>query len=408
MKNHYKIFFSLLVLALVAAPTLSAMTVDELVAKNLEARGGADAWAKVESMTLTGNFTAFSKTGTFTMHRTHENKMRVEYSMIGQPVVVGYDGEIAWQQSPLAGPWPDQPSGVERTQILQDVEFVNPLYHWKKKGYELTLVGETKIDGMAAIQVDVKRPDESEESWYFDPETYLEIARDGVGADMGTQSFPLRTVFDDFREVGGVKVPYWVETEWYTRHRVFEVENVEVNPEVDAALFGLPVSTGMENLQGMAGTWDVKVELTRRPGAPATESRASSTIETHMNGALIVEHYRSENVETMGSLSYDPFKETYRMTLFNDQRPYPNVLEGAWDEESGKLSLNNAETDTSFSMFGQVMHGGWSIGEVTEDGFVVEQSISRDGGENWFNNVRMTYAKPGTLDDAAGAAAEGE
>ena len=272
-------------------------------------------------------------------------------------------------------------------------------------------------DGMAALQVDIKRSEGPDETWYFDPDTYLEIARDGTGVDMGGASFPLRTIFDDFREVNGVMVPHWIETEWYTRHRVFEVTGAEINPEIDEKVFGLPVSTGMENLQGMKGTWDVKVEVRRRPGAPWDESRAKAEIVTFMNGALIVEHYQSDNVEVMRSLSYDPFKSTYRMTSVHGQRPYQDILEGNWQEPTEKegeegeegvkmLALNNAETDTSFNMFGQNMHSGWALAEVGEDGFVVELSTSRDGGENWFNNARLTYAKPGTLpamEEPAGA-----
>ena len=51
----------------------------------------------------------------------------INVTNFGSGRTIGYDGTTVWQKSPLAGPWPDQPRGVERTQILQDVDFVNPL-----------------------------------------------------------------------------------------------------------------------------------------------------------------------------------------------------------------------------------------------------------------------------------------
>ena len=50
--------------ALAVAPA-AAMTVDEVIAKNIEARGGADNWSKVESIAMSGEFTAFSKVAPF-------------------------------------------------------------------------------------------------------------------------------------------------------------------------------------------------------------------------------------------------------------------------------------------------------------------------------------------------------
>ena len=38
-------------------------------------------------------------------------------------------------------------------------------------------MGASEIDGLDALQIDLKRADGSTESWYLDPDTYLEVAR---------------------------------------------------------------------------------------------------------------------------------------------------------------------------------------------------------------------------------------
>ena len=39
----------------------AAMELDDVIARHIEARGGKDAWEAVESMKITGSYTAFSQ-----------------------------------------------------------------------------------------------------------------------------------------------------------------------------------------------------------------------------------------------------------------------------------------------------------------------------------------------------------
>ena len=103
------------------------------------------------------------------------------------------------------------------------------------------LLGEVEVEGMPAVGVKITRDDGSEETWYLDPKTYLEMARDCPGSDFG-RPMDQRTWFDDFREVDGVKLPFFTETQFYTRHRVMQIESVETNVEIDDALFAMPAA----------------------------------------------------------------------------------------------------------------------------------------------------------------------
>ena len=78
------------------------------------------------------------------------------------------------------------------------------------------------MDGIDALVVELTRSNGDVETWYFDPNTHLELARDSKGSDYGRPSNQ-RTFFDDFREVSGVQIPHYVEKQWYTRNRIWEV-----------------------------------------------------------------------------------------------------------------------------------------------------------------------------------------
>ena len=59
-------------IAPVSAP-VSAMDVDEVIAKHIAARGG-DHWRKIDTIKVTGSYTAFSETHDFTLQRKRGNR----------------------------------------------------------------------------------------------------------------------------------------------------------------------------------------------------------------------------------------------------------------------------------------------------------------------------------------------
>ena len=386
-------FSSLGLLALLAAAApLPAATVDEVIARHVAARGG-DRWESIETMRITGSYTAFSKVGPFTLVREQGNKYRLDCHWNLHPVTIAYDGEEGWQINPMFGRESAQKiTGLDRQVLLQDVDFATPLFHYRERGNEVELLGNGDFEGQETIRIRLQRPDGFEETWYLDPETFLEVGRDSPGSDFG-DPHPQRTYFDDFREVAGVKVPHYVETQFYTRTRVMEVESVEVGVEVDEAIFRLPPPPGMDRLLPLVGEWRVEIVERPQPGAPWTETEETITIEKSMGGTLVRERTttaQGNEIET--TLTYDRFRERYVQTAINDFTNHMDVREGAFDDQ-GRLTVSNVGTGTSWSGFGRTFHGRSSYFDIGEDGFRVEHETSVDGGESWFVSAKLTYAR---------------
>ena len=389
-------FASVSLLAVLTASLSSvpaaAMTVDEVIAKHIEARGGAEAWSKVHSLKATGSFTAFSKIAPFTLHRERDRKYHIDHVLDDKLVVIGYDGETAWWINNWYGvPWAQKIGGQDLKVFMQDVDFESPFFNYKDKGYQVELLGEGDLDGQKALELQLTRPDESVETWYLDPETYLEIGYDAEGSDFG-QPRPQRAFIEDFREVDGVMIPHYVEKQWYTRNRIMEVEKVETNLEIDGGLFEMPLPGEMGVMQAMVGEWMVKAEQRQSPQAPWQESEMTSAIQARMGGAMLEETFVSpQGIEGLRTLSYDRFKERYRLTQMNSFTSHLDVQEGTY--EDGRLTVSNAETDTSWQGFGQTFHQRISFFDIAPDGFKIEAERSVDGGENWFVNQKATYTR---------------
>jgi hypothetical protein len=371
----------------------AAMELDEVIAKHIEARGGQDAWDAVQSMKLTGSYTAFSQVSDFTLLRKRDHRYLLDCKHNGKTVIVGYDDETLWWDNHWVQPGARPVAAEADLQALaRDVDFASPLFDYAERNFKAELLGATEFEGMPAIGIKLTRPDESVETWYLDPETYLESARESPGSDFGTP-MPATTYYDDFREVGGIKVPYLVESQFSTRDRQMHVEKVELNVDIDDTVFAMPAPTGMGPLVAMAGDWSVKTSIRQQPQAPWQESEREGTVETRMRGAQIEEASTgSDGTEQFWTLSYDRFKEIYRFSSISGQTNHLDILEGTFNDE-GHLVLTNVETDTSRSGFGMTSHTRATILDIGKDGFTVHTEISTDGGENWFLAAKEEYTR---------------
>ncbi len=82
----------------------SAMTLEEILAKTVEARGGRDAWKSVKTVRITG--TVHMPNGMeapLVWEWKRPNKLRSEVTIQGMHLVQAFDGTSAWMIVPFGG-----------------------------------------------------------------------------------------------------------------------------------------------------------------------------------------------------------------------------------------------------------------------------------------------------------------
>ena len=397
----------LLALTLAALPAVAQETpsLETILQKHAEALGGLERLDQVESLRWTGTWIAFSEEGTFTLTRLRPDRYRLDYEMLGETLVEGYDGDDAWTIHPHMGiPAAVTMSDPERTAVQAQADFFGPLIRPDEKGHQVTLVGPWDFEGTDAWELHVVRADGTEETWYLDAETYLPVGRRTVTTDWG-RPHPLNVFYDDWRQVEGLRLPFYWENEFFIRHQIVEVEQVEVNPDVDPALFDRPVPESRARLAHLGGTWKVAVETRPMPQAPWTEGSGTAEIETKLGGALLMEQIRYEDqgrpLEAIRTWSWDRDDAVYRVTHTDDFTGQTRVLEGTWNEEDGTLVLTPPAEAPEGSEAEETEDGEeappspspgprWTVSEVTDDGFLLERAVSQDG-EAWNVTHRFRY-----------------
>lgn len=218
-------------------------TAEEIVARYVAARGGAEQWARVRTLRAVGSYSAFSFKNDFTLLRQRGDLYRLDFEMLQAPAVRARDAEGVWALDKLL--WPE-PTRVGDTpyapQLERDAVFGSLLFDYSKRKVVIELIGPGDIDGIATIGLKVTLPDGREETWHLDAETYLEVAVEREVVDFTQASEPVhqRTFFDDFRPVDGLVLPHWVEQEFNHRLESMTIEHWELNPELDPAAFTGP------------------------------------------------------------------------------------------------------------------------------------------------------------------------
>jgi outer membrane lipoprotein-sorting protein len=226
-----------LVLAVAAVAALHAQSVDEIIARNIEAKGGAEKLRGVQSMKLTGKLSGRGMEAPFTIWSKRPNLARQETEMQGTHMVRAFDGTKAWM---MIGPDAQEIAGPQAQSTRDQAEFDTPLLDYKTKGHTVELVGTETVGGTKAYHLKLTTKGGQVQHFFIDAETGVE-RQTSMTLDQDGQQMNIVTDLSDFRDVDGIKVPFSVkQTVNGTPITTLLVDKVQFNIPIDDALFRMP------------------------------------------------------------------------------------------------------------------------------------------------------------------------
>ena len=240
---------------LVLAAALSAaatppLTADEIVARHLEARGGAARLATLQSLKITGKALFggddFSLTAEFAQVRKRPSAIRTEVTLQGLTAIDAYDGKESWSVDPFQGRKdPFRTTADEARGLAQDADFEGALIRWREKGHRIRYLGSEDVDGTPAHKLRIALKDGDVQYVYLDPDSFLEIRRVSERTIRGSERVS-ETDFGSYAQVNGVWIPTSMESgrKGGPKTQRFTVESVEANVPLDDAVFRFPSGPG--------------------------------------------------------------------------------------------------------------------------------------------------------------------
>jgi outer membrane lipoprotein-sorting protein len=228
---------------LAAAPILGQATTDEIIAKNLEARGGLENLKAVQTMRLTGTMKAGDDTLPSTLELKRPNKSRWEFTLDGQRAVQAFDGKAGWAWIPFAGQTEPQPmSEPESKEAELQADIDGPLVDYKQKGSRIELVGHDPELRPQDWKLKVTLKTGEVRYVYLDPKTYLQTITVGKRKIDGVE-IEVRSEVGDYRKVGALLLPhsFTASTNDGSPSQSLKFDRIELNVPIDDDRFAMPV-----------------------------------------------------------------------------------------------------------------------------------------------------------------------
>lgn len=253
MRRSLQLVVSVAIAFLVAVPAF-AQSVDEIVARNLQAKGGLDLLRQTSSVKMTGTFKSFQPselTMPMTTWAKRPNLMRREAEVTPPPgqappgtppgpmkVVQAADGTTVWMQQGTAPP--QALPSAQAAQAVQDNEFDSVFIDYRTKGVAIELVGVEKLNGRDVYNLAVKRFAGPVQHYFLDTQTGLE-AKVSTDVSQGGSFAKVETELSDYRNVEERMVPF-KNRQFVNGQLVAEmtIEHVEFNVPMADTLFKMP------------------------------------------------------------------------------------------------------------------------------------------------------------------------
>jgi hypothetical protein len=270
--------------AALPAPNLLALAAEQIVERNVAARGGAAAWAAVKTMTLAGKMdggperkdggkvaeiaanqrqtrvenraaalTAI-KAGSaaagpkmiqlpFRMSLQRPNQSRIEIDLQGLTAVQVWDGSAGWKLRPYLGRSEVEDFSAEEARLAAaQQELDGALINHAAKGTQVANDGTEMVDGKPTYRLKLSYKNGDERRVWIDSQTFLDAMIEGDTRRIEGKLRKVTTLFRDFRSVGGVKVAHQLETrvEGIRQGEKIFIEQVALNPSLERATFARP------------------------------------------------------------------------------------------------------------------------------------------------------------------------
>jgi len=209
---------------------------DPILEKYLSAVGGADALKKVSSRVEKGSASLGDRQIPIEIFTQAPDK-RVSYLHLPNgDSITAYDGTKGWLGNPGRPPRPMGPAENEGARLDADLYFPS---HLKEIFRSFKLGDSEKIGGEEALLVRAEREGKPPVKLYFDRQSGL-LVRMVRYADTPLGMLPTQVDYADYRDSGGVKIPFRWTIGRPSGSFTIQLDHVDVNVPVDAAKFAQP------------------------------------------------------------------------------------------------------------------------------------------------------------------------
>src|ERR1700736_3646433 len=217
--------------------TASARAQDpqKIVDQYIKAVGDSKTLSKARTVTIEGAFHASDgKAGTYTLDTRLPNRYYSELVAGDTSLIEAYNGKSAWHRT--ANGELATLVGADGSQLEAAGQYYNShLVDAKKNKIGIGFASFSKVRGRDALEIEVTTMTGVKRHVFFDAQTHLIVKEAAIVGGIDEQ-----LLYDDYRPVNGLKIPYKIELHRGTETYDITVTRAEVNGAVGERVFDFP------------------------------------------------------------------------------------------------------------------------------------------------------------------------
>ena len=204
----------------------------------VKAAGGGRALSKIRTLSLEGTFTTDDgKSGTYTLDTKLPNRYYMELLVGDRNLIEAYNGKSAWHRD--ASGELGTLVGSDGMQLEAAAQYYNSrLVNPKKEKMALAFVGTAQVRGKDTGELEVTSATGMKRHVFFDPQTHLIVKEAATVGGLEEE-----ILYDDYRPVEGLKVPYKIELHRGGAKYDIAVTRAIVNGTIGERVFDFPIKS---------------------------------------------------------------------------------------------------------------------------------------------------------------------
>lgn len=223
------------------------LTAEQIVAKNVAARGGLDAWRKIGSMAWVGHMESTDASVprlAFELDQKRPNKTRFELDSMAEKTMRLFDGTHGWRLRPRRdGSLDTQPYSPQDLKFARDAQGIDgPLIDYQAKGNTVRLAGVETIEGRETYRLEVRQASGDEHDVWIDAGTFLDAKYDRISIGPTGAPVKVSVIYRDYKTIEGLKIPGTLEIAGGPNAPITRmvIEKIALNPPLEDKVFKRP------------------------------------------------------------------------------------------------------------------------------------------------------------------------
>ncbi len=234
-----KLMFTIVAALIMATFTgVQAQSLDDVLKNHFNAIG-QEKLLKQETYMVKATVSQMGMEIPMEMKMKRPNKFKMEMDMQGQKMVQAYDGEKGWMIAPWMSSEPQDLSGPQLDQAMDQANIDGELYNYKEKGSTATLIGKVNVDGSPVFNIKLTDKEGNTKNYFIDAESYL-VRKVKARVSAQGQEVEVEQNMSDYKSYDGIMMPSKIESKSPMGTATILFSQIKFGENYDDSIFTKP------------------------------------------------------------------------------------------------------------------------------------------------------------------------